>query len=85
MCPRDDDAALLGLAAAASGAMLNAWEAELLVAFQEGPFDFFRNIEKCNILLLPHAMTEEADDASDGSSTPCAIRGGCEAGVTVEE
>ena len=83
-CPTDDDVDFLGLAAAASGSAMKAWEAELLVALQEGPFEFFRKIEKCDIILLPSAITEEADEADYGISKPCGMRGGCE-GVTVEE
>lgn len=105
LCPSDDDVMLSGalnstmamqhhehqLSAAASGSLLQAWEAELNVALQSGPFDVLKKIQWCDIKLVPHKRffleDVEEDEVNDVATEDhgCGLRGGCTDGdVTME-
>ena len=72
------------LAAATSGPLLQAWEAELNVALQSGPFDVFKKIQWCDLKLVPHKkffLDEVANDvvvAVAVDDRGCGLRGGCQ-------
>ena len=106
LCPSDDDVMLSGgalnstiamqrhgnqLSAASSGSLLQAWEAELNVALQNGPFDVLKKIEWCDIKLVPHKrffLDEEVEEDVNEvvSEDPgCGLRGGCKDGDVIME
>jgi hypothetical protein len=66
------------LQTAASGDALNAWEAELNVLLKESPFESFRNLDVCQIKLLPHTNVLEEGSTENGG---CGIRGSCNDGA----
>lgn len=65
LCPRHDD--FMIDAVADSGEALKAWEAALVVTLKQSPFEYFNNIQTCDIKLRPHSLAQEAD--VEGSST----------------
>jgi hypothetical protein len=102
LCPSDDDVMLGGsmnntkamkrhaqnLYTASSGAILKAWEAELNVLLQQGPFNSFKKVNWCSIQLLPHkpvVLELEMEDEADIVGSGCGIRGGCkDSDVSIE-
>ena len=107
LCPSDDDVMLSGngwngtvamqrhanqLATATTGPLLQAWEAELNVALQSGPFDVLKKIQWCDLKLVPHkkffmAEVEEEEEVTDVAVDDhgCGLRGGCKGDeVTME-
>jgi hypothetical protein len=107
LCPSDDDVMLSGgalnstmamqrhanqLAAASTGSLLQAWEAELNVALQNGPFEVLKKIDWCDIKLVPHkrffledVVEEEVNEVVSAEDHGCGLRGGCkDSDVTME-
>jgi hypothetical protein len=106
LCPSDDDVMLNSgalnstmamqrhanqLSAATSGSLLQAWEAELNVALQNGPFEVLKKIEWCDLKLVPHKRFFLQDEDFDNEVVTaedhgCRLRGGCQesSDVTME-
>jgi hypothetical protein len=101
LCPSDDDVRLSAgwnhtmalqrhenqLSAATTGPLLHAWEAELNVALQSGPFEPLKKIQWCDLQLVPHKkfFMEDVVDVADINDRGCGIRGGCKGNDVIME